>query len=105
MPPRRPGGEMRATFQVLVVIAVLVAAAAVWRLGLVDGGLDRHTLALWIAALRGHWYGYAATIGAFMGTGAALAPQTPLIAACAIVFGPLGGFTISIAGLLATATT
>ncbi len=94
---------MARAVQIVMGVGLLAGLLAAWWLGVADALWNRVALVTWVEALRGTWTGYGYTIGAFAAAGALLAPQTPIISACTIVFGPMTGFALSIAGLLTTA--
>ncbi|MDA0654365.1 MAG: VTT domain-containing protein, partial [Proteobacteria bacterium] len=90
-------------FRIAVAFAILAGIVAVWRWSPLAEIARPEVLADWGLRLRGQWWGYAAAIGIFLAAGFVVFPASVLIAAAALVFGPMTGIAVSYAGSLVSA--
>ena len=72
--------------------------AALWRWSPLAALLDPAALAAWGASLHGQWYSIPAAVGIFVAAGLVMAPQSVLIVANALIFGPMVGFLVTVTG-------
>lgn len=84
----------------ILLIAGLLALATAWRWTPLGDWLDAQTLAAWAADLQEGPLGLVVTLGVFVIGSLVVFPVTLLIAACALVFGPLLGFVYALLGAL-----
>ena len=90
-------------FRVAVALAILAGIVAVWRWSPLAEIARPEVLADWGLRLRGQWWGYAAAIGIFLAAGFVVFPASVLIAASALIFGPVAGIAVSFAGAMVSA--
>jgi phospholipase D1/2 len=87
-----------------IALLVLLGLAAAWQWTPVGHWLDVETLMGWVTSLQSHPAAPLVVIGSYVVGGLVLFPVLGLIAATALAFGPLLGFTYSLLGCLASAT-
>ena len=95
--------SLRFFVRAAVVLAVIGAIVALWEWGPLGRLIEPEALDRSAALVRGHWYGYALAVVAFVAGGSLFAPLTALVAAAVLVFGAVGGFAVSMAGAIGSA--
>jgi phosphatidylserine/phosphatidylglycerophosphate/cardiolipin synthase-like enzyme/uncharacterized membrane protein YdjX (TVP38/TMEM64 family) len=81
----------------------LLALAALWRYGPLRDVADPETFARWVGPFQHSPLGALVTLATFLIGGFLVLPVTVLIAATAIAFGPMLGFTYALSGVLLSA--
>ena len=82
------------------VLAVLLAAIAVWQWGPLADVVEPANLAEWGSVLREQWWGYVAVMGVYVVGGVLIVPQSALVVASVVMYGPAIGFVVALAGSL-----
>jgi len=82
---------------------VVVGLVALWVWGPLVSFADPDLIAELGRQLSGQWYSVPVAMAVFVGAGLVMAPQSVLIVASALIFGPIEGFIVIMAGSLASA--
>ena len=85
------------------VLAVLLGIVAVWEFTPLSEWIEPERLAVVGQLLTGHWSGYLAGVGLFVVGGVLIVPQTAMVAGAVLVYGPVAGFLLSMAGSIVSA--
>jgi phospholipase D1/2 len=99
----RPSGRLGLLLRGAIPLLLLFGLAAAWQWTPLGDWLDVDTLAGWVASLRYHPIAPLVVIGGYVAGGLVLFPVMVLIAATALAFGSLLGFTYSLLGCLVSA--
>ncbi|MBT3395786.1 MAG: TVP38/TMEM64 family protein [Alphaproteobacteria bacterium] len=82
---------------------VVVGLVALWVWGPLARFADPDLIAELGRELSGQWYSVPVAMAVFVGAGLVMAPQSVLIVSSALIFGPIEGFVVIMAGSLASA--
>lgn len=87
------------------VLAALLALAALWRWGPLAQLADAAALEAWARAIEGDWRLTAAVLGVYVVGGLVMFPVLALIAGTGLLYGPVAGLAVAMAGSLLGAVT
>jgi len=79
----------------LAAVLALLAAAALWRVGLVVEWTTPGEIPFHAARLARSSWAFPLVLGAFAGSGLLFVPLAPLVVSCAWILGPLEGFLVA----------
>jgi phospholipase D1/2 len=82
---------------------VVVGLVTLWVWGPLASFADPDRIAEMGGELSGQWYSVPVAVVVFVGAGLMMAPQSVLIVSSALIFGPIEGFVVIMAGSLASA--